>query len=134
MIYINELIKVDMETLPKDHQINLIHLHHKLNVIRRFWKNPMYVTSGYRTKEDHFRIYKQKGVDKPPMGSQHLIGAACDIADPDGELKQWIGMNLHYIEEVGLWLESFQATGGITGGWIHFQIYPPHSGNRFFEP
>jgi hypothetical protein len=134
MIYFNELVKVDMDKLPKDHQANLIQLHYRLNMIRRFWQKPMNVSSGYRTKEDHFRIYKNLGRDNPPMGSQHLIGAAADIWDGKGELKSWIADNLHVCEDYGLWLESFDATGGIDSGWIHFQLYPPKSGNRFFKP
>jgi hypothetical protein len=34
------------------------------------------------------------------------------------------------MEEAGLWMEDFSA----TKTWLHVQITPPASGNRFFKP
>ena len=134
MIYLRELISIDIDNLPEDHFSNILQLHYRLNKIRHHWQVPMYITSGYRTEFDHRRIYKEKGIHNPPMGSKHLIGAAADVSDPKGSLKKWIGDNIKIVEKADLWMESFEATGGLDGGWVHFQLYPPSSGNRFFEP
>jgi uncharacterized protein YcbK (DUF882 family) len=84
----------------------------------------MTVTSGLRSKEDQARI--NPGAPK----SKHLMGQACDISDKNGELKKWIKANVSVLESAGLWCESFDA----TPSWVHFQVVPPKSGNRFFIP
>lgn len=130
MIYIRELTK----EIPSDgdHYINLTHLHYKLNVIRAAYQKPMIVTSGYRTKEEHFSIYKKKGVDvwNIPTKSQHLIGAAADISDPQGDIKNWVTNNITLMEKLDLYMESFD----ITTSWLHLQLFQPNSGKRFFYP
>lgn len=43
---------------------------------------PITITSGYRSLQDHLRIYKEKGItdkSKIPMGSYHLKGLAADF-------------------------------------------------------
>jgi hypothetical protein len=64
------------------------------------------------------------------MKSNHLFGRAVDFADGDGKLKKWILENIKLMEEIGLYMEDFNA----TKTWVHFQINPPKSGNRFFKP
>jgi hypothetical protein len=64
------------------------------------------------------------------MGSQHLKGAAIDIYDPKKELQAWCLKNEALFGEIGLWMEDFKA----TPNWVHFQIYPPKSGKRWFLP
>lgn len=130
MISIAELTK-EIPT-DADHYCNLMHLHYKLNVIRAAYQKPMIVSSGYRTKEEHFTIYQKKGAhpSKIPMKSQHLIGAACDILDVDGELKDWIKSHAELIERLDLYMEHFD----VTPSWLHFQLYQPSSGNRLFYP
>lgn len=137
MISFSELSKVT--ELPKDVELNLTRLHFVLNTIRSLWKNPMVVTSGYRTMEDHLRIYNEKnekrksqGLDPVhvPMDSLHLYGAAADISDPDGKLKMWVCGHLEELERLDVYCEEFDA----TPQWIHFQIYAPMSGKRFFKP
>jgi hypothetical protein len=64
------------------------------------------------------------------MKSNHLFGRAVDFADGDGKLKKWILANIKLMEEIGLYMEDFAA----TKTWVHFQINPPKSGNRFFKP
>lgn len=127
MISITELCKYPLESLPKDHQINLYALHHKINILRAYYGKPMIITSGYRTEEDQRRIYAPA---QPKMSSQHLIGAACDIADSDGQLKQWILRSEKIYERLDLYFESFAA----TQGWIHTQLFCPRSLSRFFAP
>ena len=91
------------------------------------------VTSGYRSMEDHLRIYRKKGITdkaKIPMKSKHLFGQAVDIADSDGKLKEFLKKNVSLLEENGLWCEDFDH----TKTWVHFQIVAPASGKRFFIP
>lgn len=135
MISMDELLnhKYELSDLPQDHQDNLAILLEKINKIREAWAHPMTVTSGYRSMEDHLRIYREKGItdqSKIPMKSKHLSGAAVDISDPDKKLQQWCKDNEDKLEEIGLWMEDFSA----TPNWCHFQIVPPASGKRWFIP
>lgn len=98
---------------------NLATLLIRINKIRDLWGRPMIVTSGLRSEADQARI--NPGAPK----SKHLIGAACDIAD-DGKLKIWLKSNPGVL--VDLWCEEG------TIGWVHFQIFPPKSGRRWFLP
>ena len=124
-----ELLKsTKLIDLPSEHQTNLKELHRRINIIRNLYGRPMIVTSGYRTIEDHKRIYV--GRDKIPMGSKHLSGQAVDIYDPRKELQSWCLGNEAELERVGLWCENFLA----TENWVHFQTVPPKSGRRFFYP
>lgn len=116
---------------------NLQILLHKINQIRIIYNKPMVITSGVRTKEDQIRIYKeiadrnnkQFELSKVPMNSMHLIGAACDVLDLDGSLMKWCKNNSLLLEQIGLWIED-----DVSQPRVHFQIYPPKSGNRFFKP
>ncbi len=71
--------KVQAADMPDDHQVNLKELLEKINKIRYAWGKPMRVTSGYRSKDDQTRIYKelaaQRGQvfdpNKIPWGSAH---------------------------------------------------------------
>lgn len=134
MITMNELLsnQASFDSLDKDVQENLNQLFLKVNIVRKEYGKPMIVTSGLRTKKHHLEIYARKGIYPPkvPMKSNHLFGRAVDFADGDGKLKKWILENIKLMEEIGLWMEDFSA----TKTWVHFQINPPKSGNRFFKP
>ena len=140
MIYLYELISDEKWLLATlDHKFNLQQLHHKLNFIRVLYAKPMLVSSGYRSKEDHFRIYndinekrKQRGDQELtiPWKSNHLQGAAADIHDEFQGLQKWLSDNLDVVEHLGLYMEKFEH----TPNWVHFQIYPPKSGLRLFNP
>jgi uncharacterized protein YcbK (DUF882 family) len=134
MITIKELLsnQSKFEDLDKDVQANLNELFLKVNIVRKEYGKPMIVTSGLRTKKHHLDIYARKGIYPPkvPMKSNHLFGRAVDFADGDGKLKKWILENIKLMEEIGLYMEDFNA----TKTWVHFQINPPKSGNRFFKP
>lgn len=134
MITLSELLKGEVyDALPLKMQHNLDTLVDRINKIREAYGIPMKVTSGFRTMEDHLRIYAEKGITdqhKIPMKSQHLSGCAIDIGDADGELKAWVKLNVPMLEEVGLWCEAFEY----TPTWVHFQINPPASEKRFFKP
>ena len=110
---------------------NLLVLLERINKIRTAWGKPMSVTSGLRDLADHKRIYHERGIfdDKIPMHSQHLLGAAVDIDDPDGSLFNWCKDNVQLLEQVGLWCEEKDDQHR-----VHFQIFPPKSGHRFFYP
>lgn len=138
MITMRELLKgIPISDIPHNHQINLEELLAKMNIIRKAYNKSMLVTSGYRTTQDHLRIYSQiaasRGVDfdrsKVPMGSRHLSGEAVDISDKDGTLFQWCKDNVKLLEEVGLWCEEKDDQKR-----VHFQTKPPRSGKRFFKP
>lgn len=138
MVSLKELLKgKDFSTLPKEHQDNLMILLEKINKVRTAYNKPMSVTSGYRSKEDHIRIYKELAVKrrvefdetKIPWGSQHLKGAAVDISDPDGKLFEWTKQNEKLMEQIGLWMEVKDDQAR-----VHYQIYAPKSGSRFFKP
>lgn len=132
------LKKYKKEDLSAESQANLVILLEKVNKIRSLYGKPLTITSGYRSPDDQIRIYREiaekKGkpfdIKKVPMGSQHLRCAAVDIYDPNKELQTWIKVHLKEMEEIGVWFEDFSA----TINWVHIQIYPPKSGNRFFIP
>lgn len=123
--------------VTKDQEENSLILLERINKVRIKWAKAMLVTSGLRSLEDHIRIYKElaekhnKEFDesKVPMGSQHLKFAAVDISDPDGSLYEWCKENEAFLVEVGLWCEIKDSEKR-----VHFQIYAPKSGDRFFRP
>lgn len=129
------LKELNPHSFPTDAEIdtNLATLLERMNKVRTAWAKPMIVTSGLRSKADQIAVYKAKGITdikKIPMGSQHLHGAACDISDPKGDLAKWVQGNMPLMEQIGLWFEDFKS----TPNWVHFQIFPPKSGNRIFKP
>lgn len=139
MITFKELIKNNLiSDIPISHQHNLELLLIASNKLRTAWGKPLIVTSGYRTMQDHIRIYSEiahrEGVDfNPklvPMKSNHLYGLACDLKDPDGSLYQWAHNNQDKLTEWGIWCEKD------TKGWLHIQIAPYGSykegSSRFF--
>lgn len=101
---------------------NLAVLHERINKIRSAYGKPMVVSSGYRSPAQN---QAAGGAKK----SNHMLCAAVDIKD-DGKLKDWILKNVKLLEIVELWMEDFSA----TPTWLHFQIFPPKSGKRFFLP
>lgn len=139
MITMEEILKgKKLADLPKEHQDNLAILLEKINKIRHLYNKPMTVTSGYRSKDDHLRIYKELAVKRSkkfdekliPWGSSHLKAAAVDIADDSKyTLYDWCQANIKALEEIGLWCEVKDDQKR-----VHFQIFPPKSGKRFFSP
>lgn len=130
---------MNIADVPIKHQQNLEELKDKMNVIRAMYGKPMNVTSGYRSMQDHLRIYstinqKRKANGQAPLqvplGSKHLYGQQVDIYDPKQELQEWVQKNVQVLETLGLYCEDFQY----TKNWVHFQSVPPKSGKRFFIP
>ena len=136
MITVAELLKgKKLEDQSEEVRANLATLLFRINKVRKLYGKPMTVTSGLRVWEDAVRIYKKKlGKDydekKIPKGSKHFTGGAADIGDGKQELQKWCKDNVKTLEEIGLWCEAFEA----TPDWVHFQCFPPKSGNRFFNP
>jgi len=131
-ISMNEILEgKKLEDQALDIQENLKILLERANKIRSAWGKPMTITSGLRTMKDHLRIYKEKGItdtSKIPMKSKHLYGKALDIFDPGLVLTKWLKANPKILEEAGLWCEEGNSN------WVHIQIEPPKSGNRWFLP
>lgn len=133
MITMDELLnyKYVLFNQPSAVQDNLQVLLSRANDIRARWKQPMKVTSGLRSMEDHLRIYAAKGITDPariPMRSKHLTGQAVDIFDPGLEITAWLKNDPTLLEEAVLWCEDGNAN------WVHFQTCPPMSGKRWFLP
>lgn len=84
------------------------------------------VNSGWRTP-----TYNSTIPGAAPK-SKHLVGLAIDIADPEGDLDDYLfskeGQEL--LAKYGLYLEHPLA----TKGWSHIQSVAPRSGNRVFIP
>ena len=138
MITLKELLgKTDYNSIPKDHQANIMILLERINKVRSALDKPMIITSGYRSKDDHIRIYKELATKrkeifdekKIPWGSSHLKGAAVDISDNNGSLYEWCQKNEALLVEIGLWMEEKDDQKR-----VHFQIFAPASGKRFFKP
>lgn len=109
---------------------NIVKLLNKVNLImNEFYidtqvlKRPL--TSGYRPAEINATV---KGASKT---SHHTRCAAIDIADSDKELANWLKLKGEGIlVKYDLYIENTD----ITKTWVHFQIYPPRSGKRIFNP
>ena len=62
--------------------------------------------------------------------SKHITGQAIDLADPEGELDDYLINHRPLLLNAGLWMEHPSA----TKGWCHLQSVPPRSGNLVFYP
>lgn len=135
MITYKEVNRTGVKLAP-EYEANIARLLAAWNIIREAYGKPMIVSSGFRSIDDHKRIYREiaarKGLKtvRIPMGSRHLSGEALDISDPRRELQKWIMKNLDICERAGLYFEDFKY----TPTWVHAQIVPPKSGKRFFIP
>lgn len=110
--------------LTKEQEANFEKLFIAMNKIRALYGKPMIVTSGVRTQQMQMRINPSN------PHSAHLAGAAVDINDPDKDLWGWCLDNINIIIECGLYLENRLSHSRHT----HFQILPPKSGSRIFNP
>jgi LAS superfamily LD-carboxypeptidase LdcB len=135
MLTLKELNRRKFTTTPQI-DANLADLIARMNKVRAAYGMPMTVTTGYRTWDDHVRIYRENAakagktfdINKVPKGSKHLSGQAVDIADSSGKLYSWCKANEPILAAAGLYLEERM------GGWQHFQSVAPGSGNRWFFP
>lgn len=115
---------------PEDEPIrsNLVELFDRAMQLQKEYGKDLFVTSGLRSQaqQDYLIEIKKSNAKK----SNHLVGAAVDFLDHDGELAKWAMDNLDVLERIGLWLESPKH----TVGWLHVQIFPPKSKKRVFIP
>jgi len=133
MVTFKEMIgDYTLADIPIKHQQNIQELLKKVNVLRLAWGRPWTVTSGYRTIQDHIRIYNQKGIldlNKIPMKSNHLTGRSIDIYDPGLIITKWLKEdNSKRLVDLGLYCEEGNRN------WVHIQDIAPKSGNRWFYP
>ena len=113
--------KYDPKELPDGIISNLMELRARLNQLG--FKPPRVFTCTYRSPEHNARV---GGAKK----SSHLTGCACDIADADCKLKDYLRTNPELLEECDLYAEDFDS----TSTWVHLQSVPPKSGRRIFKP
>lgn len=87
-----------------------------------------HVASGWRPRAVNDRT------SNAAAASKHLTGQGVDLQDTgDRQLAQWCLNNLDALEDVGLWMERPQWTGG-RDPWVHLQTVPPRSGKRVYIP
>lgn len=125
MISLKELNPHNYPTTPEI-DVNLSTLLTRINLIRTAYGVPMVVTSGLRDQTQQQQLIADGKSNA--IKSNHLLGAAVDIYDPDAKLNTWCKENISLLEKCELWCEERQGT------WQHFQIFAPHSGHRFFNP
>lgn len=117
------------ELNPKNHPLttaldaNLHKLWVAMNIVRVAYGKPMIITSGYRTPEEQVIVSPGHPHDA------HVLAAACDVADNNFTLWNWLCDNLAYVAHAGMYLENEAC----SPGHVHFQIYPPISGHRIFN-
>lgn len=140
MISLEELNPKKFE-MNEEQNANTAILFERMNIIRKEWNKPMVITSGFRSLEDHLRIYKEIAArnevefdeSKVPMKSKHLAGAACDVLDSDGSLMKWCRENEDFLKKLGVWIEDDSSVPR-----VHFQILPYGSYKAgktiFFKP
>lgn len=75
------------------------------------WGRRVVINSGYRCYAHNLKI-------GGAINSAHTVGMACDIADHDGALKEWLCEDSLAI--YGLWMEDPRE----TPEWCHIQIRP----------
>lgn len=112
----------DVSRLGHTEYVNAIRLLHAVNLLREELGFPLTVTSGYRSF-----AHNQKIGGAP--GSNHVLCAAIDLADPDGKIKTAVQVNDNaLLKKYGLYMESAKD----TPTWCHLQIVAPKSGSRVF--
>lgn len=133
MITFREMLQgTSISDVPIAHQHNIQDTLDKVNLLLSDWKGLTQTTSGYRTLQDHIRIYNQKGIfdlSKIPTKSNHLTGRAIDLYDPDLTMTKWLKEdNSRRLIELDLYAEEGNKN------WVHIQTVPPKSGKRWFYP
>lgn len=132
MISLKEYLgSASLTDIPVAHVHNMETLLKKMNVLREAWNKPMTVTSGYRTIQEHLRIYSEKKVpqDKIPMSSAHLSGEAIDIYDPGLLITKWLKEDdSSRLQALDLYCEEGNSN------WVHLSTRKPKSGKRWFLP
>ncbi len=137
------LDKSDVKQIPAIFHDNFLEFLVKVNQFRMLFGKPMSPTSFFRSQPKQIAIYKNKAkkkefpftngvfdAGKVPMGSAHMKAAACDFADPHGEIGKWFMAHKNILPKLGLYVENPTQ----TKGWFHVQSVAPASGNHIFNP
>lgn len=95
----------------------------RVDVLRSRYGMALSATNGYRSPAVNAAV-------GGAANSAHMFGQAVDIADgPHRDFARWCLLNLHLLEELGLWMEDPQW----TPGWVHLQTREV-AGARVFRP
>lgn len=82
------------------------------------------VNSGWRP------VWFNATVPNASPTSKHITGQAIDLADPDGDLDEFLLFHQNRLADHGLYLEHPSS----TRRWTHLQSVPPRSGAVVFYP
>ena len=113
------------------HDVAIGDMLRRVNVVRKAYGQPMYVSCFYRTPEWD-RSKGRSGL------SMHCQLRAVDFQDPSGALAEWCLEHLDVLEDAGLWMEKPYkkdmdgARVWITKGWVHLDSKVRK--NRVFAP
>lgn len=133
VISVDPLTKEDLlmgrdKTYPADYtqeiSDNLDKLLIIVNKIQQAYGTKFSIDSGWRSPAIN------AGTPGAATNSTHMRGLAVDVADHDGSIMKWTLANLQLMKDLGVHMESWEW----TPTWTHFQIVPPHSGNRIYIP
>lgn len=116
--------RVKKEELTDEQKANLAILVDRMQKLLSAYGRNVIITSGYRSPEMNANL---KGAAPK---SKHMICAAVDISDVDGNFMKWILDNLALCQQLGLYMEDFRW----TPSWVHLQIIAPTSKKRIFVP
>lgn len=103
---------------------NLSKLLDALNKFRAAYGKPMIVTSGLRTQQQNDQL------SNAGKKSAHLTGEACDFADVDRSITNFVLANPSILVDCDLYMEEPSA----TPTWCHLSCRRPYSGRRIFQP
>ena len=125
--YINDLT----EEIRQSARVTIIRVNKLITALQQneiaLQINPRYdsvVNSGWRPPAINAAI------PTAALASKHMLGQACDLHDPGGDIDEWCMTHQNELSEIGLWLEHPSA----TKNWCHVQTVAPRSGRRVFYP
>ena len=88
-----------------------------LNIVRKRYNKPMYVSTGWRPLSVNAKL------SNAGKKSKHIYGQAVDFKDKDGKLRDWIVEHIEWLAGLGFYFEDFRWTKGCC----HFTLIPPGS-------
>lgn len=120
--YFGEMVLVSLDKIFRDNATNLLTRVNRL--MRQFGHNRRIIYGFAPLTPPSEEMYKAEFAVLLP--SKHQSAEAVDLADPDGDLDQWLLDNQRLLEACGLWIEHPAA----TRGHCHLQSAPPKGGSR----
>lgn len=118
--YFGKMVLVALDKTLRDNATTLIT---RVNRLMRQFGQDRYVLLGFQPTPDAVFDIEQYQAFLP---SKHQTAEAVDLADPEGDLDQWLMDNQKFLESCGLYIEH-PAT---TRGHCHLQTVPPKGGSR----